>query len=169
MGLDAAQIGWRWTHAQAKSCFPASWANRNHHLAGRHAVGISASTNLFSSSQAFQAGRVCKESCPNREYCQPCIDCAWTRTPHTPHCWWMGLDSKVLTHHFHFPKLPAALQNCCFCLFFGLSRCSQSLLCIHTTILILSGSYKGTQEGEKGMHHRVCGCPSVAEGENSRW
>jgi len=133
---------------------------------GKHTVGISASANLVSSSHASQAGRVCKESCPNREYCLPCTGSAWARIPHTAHHW--GSDSKVLTHHFHFPKLPAALQNCCFCLFFGLSRCSQSLLCAHSTILSLPSSYKGMEEWEKGMYYRVCGCPSMAEGENSR-
>lgn len=83
--------------------------------------------------------------------------------PHTAHHW--HLDSKVLVHHPNSSKPSAALQNYQFCLFFGLSRCSQPLPCACAAILPLQGSTRrrGRRQSATGLVAVLAGPPTACK------
>lgn len=104
----------------------------------------------------FSQCQVCKdsqESCPDSERCLPCLPgplllgllCLRQQQPAAGHpdaCHHTQPTSRTWTARSSSvtPILPNPQQLCknyYFCLFFGLNRCSQSLLCAHTVILPL--------------------------------
>lgn len=128
----AAQIGWRWSRAQARRWFPAPWANTS-----RLSAGVlekpSASANPVSSSQALRWAQRCRIRAlpsllpsPSTISAASALGGCWVcegssppgnagqRAPHMAQLW--DLDSKGLVHHPNSSKPSAALQNHQFCL-----------------------------------------------------